>query len=468
MIRSSGDYCVRHVWPFVIRHHSPNSLPTPTKRQRLAISLDGPHSFMLFTICAQYLAMAITVKGQWKRWGWEVTGRLTQQLLCTAHAERKTDGGMKFVKRTKVCLGGRNFYWALVTVAMPVKCSAQWFASQNLLEWYIYIYILSFFTDKCCINSLTSSPTSNRSCNFRLLLYFLDTLIRCGSISCSYHNNISIDPWLIVYSKRNSVHLQSMLTMLSMRLLQTFKNTASSLLFVCWAHQYPSCVCVSLSLPHPVFPLCVLYFHSGSLRGCAELSAALGCLSQAPSPPVSSSFQIFWIWIFILQKYKQLPRVHVDLVSCSSSTCVRGFCQLGLCTLEVVWLGCVCEHGEIAPFPSEILFFIYAFCSIMLSYCNYIGCSILYIQYLLHVCPSSVAFIFHCRVLPCLSQWFNKRHKWDLWYWTMSIKCIWGALKGSWSTTYLYNDTIANNFMFNVHISGYNTKMRNNRGIWQT
>lgn len=31
MIPSSGDHCVHRVWPFVIPHHSPTSLPAPTK-----------------------------------------------------------------------------------------------------------------------------------------------------------------------------------------------------------------------------------------------------------------------------------------------------------------------------------------------------------------------------------------------------------------------------------------------------
>lgn len=130
------------------------------------------------------------------------------------------------------------------------------------------------------------------------------------------------------------------------RLLQSFLKALhlSRPLFVCLAaHQYPSCVSISHS---PCFPLCVLYFHSGSLRGCAELGVALGHISPTFSLPVSSyRFQKFWIWTFVLQKCEPPPRLCLfPFSSCwpclSSSVCLFLFQMLWFCRFSV----CVVCH----------------------------------------------------------------------------------------------------------------------------
>lgn len=64
----SGDivFIMSGLLSFGIICHISKQFTCPHKEQQLAISLDGPHSFMLLTICAQSenLAMAITEKDQ--------------------------------------------------------------------------------------------------------------------------------------------------------------------------------------------------------------------------------------------------------------------------------------------------------------------------------------------------------------------------------------------------------------------
>lgn len=81
MIQPSGDGRIVVIMsgPVVIPIHSPNGLPAQ-KKEQVAKSLDGPHSFMFFAICAhgKKPQTAITMKGQWERRAWQVTGRLMQ------------------------------------------------------------------------------------------------------------------------------------------------------------------------------------------------------------------------------------------------------------------------------------------------------------------------------------------------------------------------------------------------------
>lgn len=72
--RPWGDYCVNHVWTCCHSVSLSKRFTCTQKEQYLALSLGGPHSFMLFTICARGKISLQPL--QWRAnerdelWGW--------------------------------------------------------------------------------------------------------------------------------------------------------------------------------------------------------------------------------------------------------------------------------------------------------------------------------------------------------------------------------------------------------------